>query len=259
MASSQMVIDWQETSNRLTIFFNEHNDGAMAARAPAMVQKMQRSARGELMGLVAMLKQKYSGDTFLFPMFDLNSVRDQLHQAFTEKAPSNLSQLHKMVVAVGKGALPLDQLQTMMYQKLQVMIEVEHSFIDITSAKKTTPTSAAKAAPLVPEKKDDNIISDTTDANGVRTVVRSLSGGGTSTSTSGGNKEYQKKKYEENMKRNREDAAREAATAKRKAASLAARDARTVVDEHTWTSRGVEQTTTITRSMPCGLCKLLLL
>ena len=99
-----------------------------------------------------------------------------------------------MVVAVGKGALPLDQLQTMMYQKLQVMIEVEHSFIDITSAKKTTPTptptpTASKAAPLVPaEKKDDNIISDTTDTNGVRTVVRSLSGGGTSTSTSGGNK-----------------------------------------------------------------------
>ena len=58
-ASTQMVIDWQETCNQLTIFFNEHKDAAMAARAPAMVRKMQSSGRGELMGLVAMLKTKY--------------------------------------------------------------------------------------------------------------------------------------------------------------------------------------------------------
>jgi hypothetical protein len=256
---ARMVIDWPETCNRLTMFFNEHNDAAMASQASSMVRKMKSSGHGELMGLVAMLRQKYQGDTFLFPMFDLNRVHDQLKKAFTKKAPSNLSQLQKMVVAVGKGDLPLDQLQTMMYQKLQVMIEVEHSFIDITGANKAEPSATASALPTKKNVAED-ITSDTTDADGVRTVVRRLEGGGTSTTKSGGNGALQRKNYELMKQKDRADAAKKAATAKRNAQLLAERNSNTVVIDHTWMGSDgdggtCQKTATITSSMPCGLCK----
>ena len=179
----------------------------MASAAPNMVNKMKTSSRGELMGLISMLKQKYHGDTFKLPMFDLNSVRSQLHTAFTEKAPSNLQQLEKMVMAVGKGNLPLDQLQTMMYKNLKVMIEVEHTMVDITSANKPVAKKVAankKVATYVSQH-DGKILSDTT-AHGVRTVVRQCKDGNGTTTTKTGRStappanrmaaEYQKKEAE---------------------------------------------------------------
>ena len=161
----------------------------MASAAPNMVNKMKTSSRGELMGLISMLKQKYQGDTFKLPMFDLNSVRSQLHTAFTEKAPSNLQQLEKMVMAVGKGNLPLDQLQTMMYKNLKVMIEVEHTMVDITSANKPVTKEVEANKKVAAYMSDNNfggeILSDTTE-DGIRTVVRQCKdGNGTTTSKTG--------------------------------------------------------------------------
>ena len=161
----------------------------MASAAPNMVNKMKTSSRGELMGLISMLKQKYQGDTFKLPMFDLNSVRSQLHTAFSEKAPSNLQQLGKMVMAVGKGNLPLDQLQTMMYKNLKVMIEVEHTMVDITSANKPVTKEVAANKKVAAYMSDNNfggeILSDTTE-DGIRTVVRQCKdGNGTTTSKTG--------------------------------------------------------------------------
>ena len=203
----RLVIDWSETENRLVIFFNDHNDTSMTSQTSGMIQKMKTSERRELMGFVAMLKKKYNDAIFFFPMFDLNQIHQQLKQAFEEKAPSNLSQLNQMVMAVGKGTLPLDQLQTMMYQKLKVMIEVEHIDVDITSSRSssspattssTKPSSVAtkvraKVATSSAAAVTDKSVSDTTDSvTGVRTIVRNLPGGGTSTSTSGGNSIYRR-------------------------------------------------------------------
>ena len=203
----RLVIDWSETENRLIIFFNDHNDTCMTSQTSGMIQKMKTSERRELMGLVAMLKKKYNDAIFLFPMFDLNQIHQQLKQAFEEKAPSNLSQLNQMVMAVGKGTLPLNQLQTMMYQKLKVMIEVEHIDVDITSSRSSsspTTTSSTKPSSVVTKVRakvatssaaavTDNIVSDTTDSvTGVRTIIRNLPGGGTSTSKSGGNSSYRR-------------------------------------------------------------------
>ena len=67
----------------------------MASAAPNMVNKMKTSSRGELMGLISMLKQKYQGDTLVF-VGESSKRHDQIaadvwadYSALKSRGPSN--------------------------------------------------------------------------------------------------------------------------------------------------------------------------